>query len=243
MSFFSNAQSIDISPFQINTNQYRIDSVLNSVKIADKQYTIILLRDKFTEQMFPFLSIAKNDNEYLQDQAPITLLIADKVDGKIVYQKRFGTELNDYPFQNWQLTKGQGRNVNQSGKLFFSIDRGYGGSGSKSNTYFIDLSPTGIKVLNVFSAIGELSDFMLTKNDEDLILISGIWNTHENELHFSSHRYQIQKFNFHNGQEQKSNLGITKLKYPSLDEENSCETLIQKIRVKEKSFSKMFPED
>jgi hypothetical protein len=239
----ASAQNIGISPFQIDTNQYRIDSVLNSVIIQDKSYTMIFIRDKYTEQMIPFKTSANGKMEYLREQAPITLLLVDKSTGKIMYQKKFENELNDFPYQNWLLIKGKDKKLDQMGKLFLTIERSYGGSSSINYTFIIDKSEVGITIQKVFSTSGELSDFMVSKNDQELILISGIWNTREKETHFSSHRYQIRKYKFINGQIKRIDLGITNFKYPPIDIENSCEAMIHQIREREKEFIKTLPAD
>ncbi len=241
VTFQSEAQIIDISPFRINSNQYRIDSIINTVSIKDESFSIIILRDKYTEQMQPFNKNGTGLKEYLPEQASITLLIANKADGKIRYKKRFETEVNDYPFQNWQFTKGQGKKLDQKGNLFFSLDKSYGGSGSFSTTYLIDISDIGIQATTVFTAVGELTDYMISKNDQELISISGIWDTQEKEAHFSHHRYQIHTYKFINGKVEKYNLGTTSLKYPPIDEDNSCETILKKIISKEKIFAKKLP--
>jgi hypothetical protein len=240
VTFQSEAQTIDISPFRINSNQYRIDSVLNTVTIKEETFSIIILRDKYTEQMVPFKKDGMGLKEYLPEQASITLLIANKANGEIRFFKKFETELNDYPFQSWQLTKGQGKRLDQKGKLFFSLDKSYGGSGSMSTTYLIDLTEIGLEATKIFTVVGELSDFMVSKNDQELITISGIWNTQEKEQHFSPHRYQIQKYKMIDGKVKKYNLGTTFFKYPPIEDENSCEIIINKIASKEKAFSKMF---
>jgi hypothetical protein len=204
---------------------------------------MIFIRDKFSEQMIPFQTTANGIMEYMPEQAPITLLIVDKSTGKIMYQKKFENELNDFPYQNWQLIKGQEKKLDQMGKLFLTIERSYGGSSSINYTFIIDKSDVGITIQKVFSTSGELSDFMVSKNDQELILISGIWNTREKETHFSSHRYQIRKYKFTNGQIKRIDLGITNFKYPPIDKENSCEAIIHQIRLKEKEFFKTLPED
>jgi hypothetical protein len=238
VTFQSEAQIITISPFHIDSNQYRIDSVLNTVSINGELFSMIILRDKYTEQMLPFNKNSIGLKEYLPEQASITLLIANKADGKIRFKKRFETEVTDYPFQNWQFTKGKEKKLNQNGKLFFSLDKSYGGSGSLSTTYLIDISDIGIQATKIFTVVGELSDFMISKNNQKLISISGIWNTKEKEQHFSPHRYQIQTYNMIDGKVKKYNLGITSFKYPPIEDDNSCETIIQKIIFQEKTFAK-----
>jgi hypothetical protein len=193
--------------------------------------------------MIPFETNILSTKEFKPEQSPITLLIVDKLSGKIKFQKKIGNEFNDYPFQNWKLIKGPEKSLNHPGKLFLSIDKSYGGSGSINTTYLIDISEIGITVLKIFSSAGELSDFMITKHDKELFLISGIWNPQEKEAHFSDHRFQLKKFTFNKGQVQAFNLGITNLKYPPIDEENSCETIIHQIRSREKAFTKTLPED
>lgn len=242
-SVFVKAQSLNITPFQIDPNQYKIDSVLNTVLLEKKFYTIILLRDKYTEQMLPFEAKNNGNNNYSPEQSPITFLIVDQSNSSIKFQKKINPDINDYPYQYWHFRKGNEKKLSLPGKLFFSIDKNYGGSGSTNTTYLIDSSETGLNMTKLFSASGELSDFIITKNDSALILISGIWNVNENETHFSNHRYQLIKYTFKRNAIKRTNLGITHFKYPTIDEENSCKEIIHQIQIREKVKFKTLLED
>lgn len=234
----ADAQNIDLKPFSINTNQYRIDTIINAVKIRDQKYSFIVLRDKYNEQMLAFEEGNKGPGTWLPEQAPITLIVADNTNGNILFHKKLELSANDYPNLNWLLEKGQEKKLADTGKLFFSVDKSYGGSGSTNTVYLIDKSEKGIQLTKLFSVNGELSDYIITKNDQELILISGIWNSKEKEAHFSNHRYQINKLVFKTDRVESIILGTTTNKYPCIDEENTCKSILSSIIKKEPQFGK-----
>lgn len=232
------AQKIDIHPFSIDLNQFKVDSVINTVNIQDQMYSIILLRDKYNEQLIPFEVGNSGPGVWLPEQAPLTIMIVNKANGDLVYYKKLELSNDGYPSINWQLVKGQERKLAQKGNLLLSLDKSYGGSGSTNFLYLIDRTEKGFILLKLFSSIGELSDFIVANNDQELISISGIWNIKENESHFSEHRYQIKKIAFKGGKIETINLGTTSNKYPCIDEKNTCLSLLSSIIKKESVFAK-----
>lgn len=232
------AQKIDTHPFSIDYNQYKVDSIINTVNIQDQLYTIILLRDKYNDQLIPFEDSKKGPGLWLPEQAPLTIMIVNKANGDIVYYKKMELSNTDYPNINWQLVKGQEKKLDQKGKLLLSLDKSYGGSGSTNSLFIIDRKEKGFILTKLFSATGELSDFIVASNDQELISISGIWNMKEKETHFSDHRYQIKKIVFKGDKIETINLGTTSSKYPCIDEENTCPSLLSNIIKKEPSFAK-----
>jgi hypothetical protein len=233
----ANAQTNDLHPFSINSDQFRIDTIFNTVMIQAKPYTLIVLRDKYNEQMVPFGKVVVGKNEeLLLEQAPITIMIADKTNGGIVFYKKIEIAGNNYPNLNWLLEKGQGKQLTQTGKLFFSVDKSYGGSGSTNAIYLIDTTEKGFQLSKLFAATGELSDYIVANNDEEMIFITGIWNSKEKEAHFSNHRYQVNKIVFKKAGIETLNLGITTFKYPSIDEDSTCIAILTSILKKEPTF-------
>ncbi len=210
-----------------DTAFYKVDTVLNNVLIDGGPFRITVLRDKFDEHLQRF----SEEGEPAFTQSPITIVLSKGENNKRVYLKRFDFEPADYPYLNYSFYKGQNQGLDKPGKLYLMLHKSYGGSGSESVRYFINFSEGQINLNHLFNSSGELAYVVYSKNDNEILLLEGIWG--EGESHFANHRYKIRKFLFNNGSFEETTVGQTKGKYSSLDEDKPVQQILTEMKAKE----------
>jgi len=225
-----NAQNSDnIKDYYSDTAIFKIDTIINNVLIDNNQFSLKVLRDKFDEHLDKFLE----EDEPSFEQSPMTVILTNNANGKIAYLKKFDFQPNDYPYINYSFYKGQAQDLSDNGRLYFMLNKSYGGSGSQSIRYYIYFNENKIYFSELFSSSGELSYIVYNKNDNEIIVLDGIWNMKENESHFANHRYIITKYTYHDGNFDKKVIGQTKFKYSSLDEDKPIGEILIDIKRKE----------
>lgn len=215
--------------YYADSSIFNIDSAINNIIIDGQQFSLQVLRDKFDEQLTAFT--AEADPSFTQ--SPISLVFSNSSTGKIVYSKKFDFEPGDYPYLNYSFYKAQDQALNNKGKLYVTFNKSYGGSGSQSTTYYIHLNKGNITFSNLFNSSGELSYIVYHKNDNEIIVLDGIWNMQQNESHFANHRYKITRYLFTANGFEKKVVGQTKFKYASLDEDKTAQQILKDIKTKE----------
>lgn len=215
--------------YYADSSIFSIDSTINNIIIDGQLFSLQVLRDKFDEHLTAFTAVA--DPSFTQ--SPITLVFTSNSTGKVVYSKRFDFEPGDYPYLNYSLYKGQGQPLNSKGKLYVTFNKSYGGSGSQSTTYYICFNNGNITFSNLFNSSGELSYIVYHNNDNEIIVLDGIWNMKENESHFANHRYKITKYVFTANGFEKKTTGLSKFKYASLDDDKAAQQILKDIKTKE----------
>lgn len=211
--------------------KYKTETKINNVVIGGSQFSIRVLRDKYDEHLKEFSEEPQTLDEYEFTQSPITIVISKNSDNHPLYIKRFDHEPDDYPYLNYKFYKGENQNLNKQGRLYFRISKGYGGSGSQCATYYIDYLRGQISLSNLFNSSCELFYDVYSQNDKEILLLKGIWGT--DESHFGNHRYNITKYTYENGQFNKKEIGQTKYKYSSLDENKTISQILREIKTKE----------
>lgn len=225
-----NAQNSNNSKsYYSDTAIFKIDTIIKSVLIDGKEFSLKVLRDKFDEHLEKFIE----DDEPYFTQSPMTVILTNNEDGKVVYLKKFDFEPNDYPYLTYSFYKGQAQNLNDKGRLYLVLNKGYGGSGSQSIRYYINFKENKIYFFELFTSSGELSYIVYNKNDNEIIVLDGIWNMKENESHFANHRYTITKYSYRDNRFDKKVIGQTKFKYSSLDEDKPIGQILIDIKTKE----------
>ena len=215
--------------FYTDTSIFKMDTVINNLLIEGTEFSVQILRDRVDEHLERFTE----DDEPSLNQSPITIMLTNNSNGKVIYTKKFDFEPNDYPHLNYSFYKGQGQNVKDNGKLYFVINKGYEGSGSTSIRYFVEYKDGKINLTQLFKSSGELSYIVYKKNDNEILVLDGIWNMKENESHFANHRYTITKYLYTNTSYDKKEIGQTKFKYSSLDEDKPISQILSDIKTKE----------
>jgi hypothetical protein len=225
-----NAQnSSSAKSYYADTTVFKIDTTINNILIDGKHFSVTVLRDKFDEHFDEF----STEKESSYAQSPITLVFTNNADGKVVYLKKFDSKPNDYPYLQYSFYKGQAQHLNDNGRLYFMLNKSYGGSGSQSIRYFINFKNNKINFSELCSSSEELSYIFYNKNDQEIIVLDGIWNTKENESHFANHRYSITKYTYSNNNFDKKLIGETTFKYSGLDDNKPFEQILIDIKTKE----------
>lgn len=224
------AQNADnIESFYSDGKLFKIDTVINDILIDNKSFSLTVCRDKLNEHLERFTE----SEEPTFEQSPMTIVFKNSNDGKCVYIKKFDFEPNDYPYLNYSFYKSQGQTLKDNGKLYFYLNKSYGGSGSRSNTYLIDFKGNQINFSQLFESSGELTYIVYNKNDNEIIVLDGIWNMKEGEGHFANHRYKIKTYTYENNSFTEKEIGQTKFKYSSLDENKPISQILSDIKAKE----------
>jgi hypothetical protein len=221
--------SVNIKNYYADTTLFKTDTTYNNVLIDGQQFSFKILRDKLNEHLEKFTENGEPNFE----QSPMTVILTNNNDGKIIYIKKFDFEPDDYPSLSYSFYKGQSQHLNDNGKLYLMLNKGYGGSGSRSIRYYINFKDNKINFSDLFSSSGELSYIVYNKNDNEIIVLDGIWNMKENESHFANHRYTITKYTFDKKGFDKKEIGQTKFKYSSLGEDKPISQILVDIKTKE----------
>lgn len=208
-----------------NTLVYRIDTLIRNVDINGEIFSITVLRDKFEDPLVK----PKGRDELSPEQSPITVIITKSNDENPIYIKKFDFKPYDLLYS---FSKGHRQNLDSEGKLYLMVSKSSGGSGSESDRYLIDYENGKIKFNHLFSS-GELAYRLYNINDNEIIVLEGLWNINENESHFASHRYLISRYFFKDRVFQKTEIGRTKFKYSSLDEDKTSLEILTDIKTKE----------
>jgi hypothetical protein len=232
-----NAQHSDnVKKYYADTTIFKIDTSINNILIDGKQFSLKVLRNKFDKHFNKFS--AEKEPSYFQ--SPITVIFTNNADGKVVYLKKFDFGLNNYPLLNYNFYKGQSQNLNKNGRFYFMLNKRYGESGSQNITYSINFNNNKINFIELCRTSGEYSYILYNKNDNEIIVLDGIWNTKENESHFANHRYNITKYTYRGNNFDKKLIGKTTFKYSSLDDYRPPEQIIIDIKIKEPLLLKSF---
>ncbi len=194
--------------------EYKTDTIISKVIIDNVSFTLKVLRDKHNDHMEEFGEEDEGDLHY--SQSPITLTFIRNEDSKVIYSKKIDTEINDYPYLNYFFYKSQNKTLSDYGRLYMSINKSYGGSGSTTVLYTFTFDGKNISV-NKIDSFGELTYVLHGKDDYEILFLTGKWN--EGESHFENHQYIIKKIQFGKSIEVEY-LGTTEKKYPSLDDIN-----------------------
>ena len=216
-SYKKNPQSV-LKAYYADTSIFKIDTVFNKVLIGKKEFIIKVEREKFNNNFQLF-------NE--PTSCPITILIINKDDGKIVYFQR----ITDGVYINCSMYKEHNKPLSSSGRLYLFIERNFGGSGTKVTQYFLSFN-AGEFELKKLTESNELSIFYYNKNDKDILRLDGVWELEDG--HFGNHRYKITKITFDSNGDwfQTKTIGETSLKYTCAGF-NSKVPLLKDIQTKE----------
>ena len=215
--------------YYFDTAIFKIDTTISDLLIDGKVFSLQVLRDKFNEHQEKFTENSEPNFE----QSPMTVLLRSSSDKRTVYIKKFDFEPDDNPSLIYLFYKGQSQDLADKGRLYLMLNKGYGGSGSQSIRYYFSFDGSKINLNQLFSSSGELSYIVYNKNDNEIILLEGIWNMKENESHFVNHRYVITKYTYRENYFDKKIIGQTKFKYSSLDEDKPIGQILIDIKAKE----------
>lgn len=220
-SFFKSSHSNYLPEPYANTAIYKLDTVINNIDISGEQYNMKALYEKRQP-----INISAQDEE---DYQAITFLFfkGNKKEPQLI--KKISLEQGAYI--NYYVYKGQNQNLNERGKAYLLVNKSFGGSGSSSEVYSINNQHEHLSIDKIFDCSGELDYIIYNNNDDEILLLKGIWG--DNESHFSNHRYTIKKYIYQNGSFTEKILGRTQLKYSSLDEDKPLQQVLTDIKMKE----------
>jgi len=211
----------------VDSANYKMDTGFEQVLLDTQKCDILLLRSKLNEHIQPFDSNLAS---------PVTLAIFNHESQLPLLLKHFEGEPDDYPYIVPSIFKANGTQLQQPGPLFLSFEKGYGGSGSSYQLYWIQKWDKTARLVPVLKSSGELSYPYFMKNGHELLLFEAIWNMDQGEAHFSDHRIQITKIVLANNQVIPQLLGVTDRKYPVPDNDASAKALINLLKQQESRF-------
>lgn len=208
----------------VDTSNYSIDTVLNQVQIDSQKVSIGLFRAKLDEHLHSF------DSNLAR---PVTLAIFKDSSKQPLYLKSFETEPDDYPFVIANLFKANSITLQSAGPLFFSLEKGYGGSGSSYQLFWIQSLDQNFHLVPVFKGSAELSYPYFLKQGNQILVFEAEWNMEQGEAHFSEHRIQLTRIDLQNKQPVQQLLGKSANKYFLPDSDLSAKALIDQLKQKE----------
>lgn len=206
-----------------NTTIYKLDTVINNVNINGGEYCIKALYEKRLSSN----SSAQDEEDYksitflfFKDNIQKPELVKDILleEGEVIY---------------YNIYKGQNQTLDKEGRLYLLVNKSGGGSGSSSDVYTLSDKSGQVSINKIFEKNGELDYQIYHKNDDEILLLKGIWDFEENESHFANHRYLVKHYTFENGSFKETTVGKTKYKYSSLDEDKSIQQSLMDMKTKE----------
>ncbi|OYY03581.1 MAG: hypothetical protein B7Y76_03630 [Sphingobacteriia bacterium 35-40-5] len=208
----------------IDTSKYTLDTVLEKVQVDSLNLTIVMMRAKLDEHFQPFDSSISS---------PVSLAIFEKESNLPLYSMTFANTPDDYPYIIPTLFKANGSSLQGQGPLFFSLDKGYGGSGSSYELFWIQPRNKAIHLVPLFKGSGELSYPYFIKQGNQLLLFEAIWNMKEGESHFSKHLIQLSLIDLYVKQPMIQPLGKTISKYQLPESDLTAKELLGEFKQKE----------
>lgn len=211
----------------VDTSLYQIDSLMTHVQVDSQKLTIVLLRDKLDEHLHPF------DSNLVR---PVTLAVFSDSTNRLLYQKSFETGPDDYPYTSANLFKANDANLKEAGPLFFSLEKGYGGSGSSYQLFWVRYLDKTVHLVPLFKGTGELSYPYFLNQGNQIILFEAIWDMDQGESHYSAHRIQLTSISLEKQQSIQQILGTTTYKYLLPDNEIAAKALLDQFKLRESKF-------
>lgn len=227
--FSCQAQENKINEHFSDETFFKVDSIYKSVDINNIKYNIAIQRDKFDDNLKPYENIDSlgMDNPILY--SPVTLVFRS-LDNKVQLIKK-------YDFYSITIFKGITQNLSKPGKLYLKRFISAGGSGYTEPHYLVLKENKEITVKEIFE-IGTLDFISFNKNDKEILVLYGIWNT-TYETHFDDHRQRLVKYTFDsNNSLSEQELGTTKFKYGSINKGKSIRDVLFEIKRREPSIMK-----
>jgi hypothetical protein len=219
--FFKTVNSNSLPTPYSNTLIYKLDTVINNVNINGKQLCLKALYEK-----------RKSNDTSVQEEGDyktITFLLFKNDSQKPQLIKNMPIEEGEYI--HYDIHKGQQQPLDKDGKLYLFVNKSFGGSGSGTAVYIIGNKSQQLFIDKIFECSSELDYIIYANNDNDILLLKGIWG--ENESHFANHRYTIKNYNFENGSVKETTIGWTKFRYSSLDEDKPVQQILTDMKTKE----------
>lgn len=208
----------------VDTTECIIDTLLQQVQLDSQKVNIVLFRAKLDEHLHPFDTILAS---------PIRLAIFKDSSNLPLYLKTFETEPDDYPYVTATLFKANESSPQTSGPLFFSLEKGYGGSGSSYQLYLIQALSKQVRLIQLFKGIGELSYPYFLANGKQLLVLESVWNSAEGESHFSDHQIKITAITLSKDSPIIQNIGKSRHKYPLPYNNQLADLMIKEFQLKE----------
>ena len=214
----------------VDTSLFQIDTLMTHVQVDSQKLTIVVLRDKLDEHQHPF------DSNLVR---PVTLAVFSDSTNRLLYQKSFETAPDDYPYTSPNIFKANDANLKGKGPLFFSMERGYGGSGSSYQLFWIQYFDKTVHLVPLFKGTGELSYPYFLNHGNQVLLFEAIWNMDQGESHYSAHCIQLTSISLENQQPIQQILGTTTNKYLLPDNDIAPKVLIDQLKLHEPKFSEL----
>jgi hypothetical protein len=211
----------------VDSSRYKLDTVFEQVEVDSQKLTIALMRAKWDEHLQAFdTSLA----------SPVSLAIFTDSASQHLYFKSFESEPDDYPNCIPTLFKANGTSLHAPGPLLLSREKGYGGSGSIYQLYWIQVDGKTAGLVPVLKTSGELSYPYFLKKGQQILLFEAIWNMEQGEAHFSDHRIQITRIDLVKNQPVQQILAVTERKYQLPDNDSTAKAFIDQFKQKEPRF-------
>jgi hypothetical protein len=211
----------------IDTSKFTLDTVLENIQVDSLNLTIVMMRAKLDEHIQPFDSSISS---------PVSLAIFEKDSNLPLYFMSFANEPDDYPYVIPTLFKANGSSLQGQGPLFFSLDKGYGGSGSSYQLFWIQTRSNTIHLVPLFKGSGDLSYPYFIKQGNQILLFEAIWNMNADESHFSKHVIQLSLIDLNVKQPEIQFLGKSISKYQLPDSDLTAKELLSQFKQKEPQF-------
>ena len=211
----------------VDTSLFQIDTLMTHVQVDSQKLTIVLLRDKLDEHQHPF------DSNLVR---PVTLAVYSDSTNRLLYQKSFETAPDDYPYTSPNIFKANDASLKDTGALFFSLEKGYGGSGSSYQLFWIQYANKNVHLVPLFKGTGELSYPHFLNHGNQVLLFEAIWDMDQGESHYSAHRIQLTSISLENLQPIQQILGTTTNKYLLPDNEIAAKALLDQFKLLESKF-------
>jgi len=225
------AQKMPTIGYPDTTRVFKLDTVFKHVWVDGKFVAIKILHDRYDPEHKSYEQVGPDDCY----NADLTLLISDEKSKKNSYMKKFKHAPNDRPYVSYSLYKCKDQRLSDSGRIYFMMNETYCGSGSRYIWYSIELDKGVIHLTELMEPTGRSAGLIYNKNDKEVLLIVGLWAQSDSEMSLPGHLYRISLCKYDSSQHSFSRheIGVTRQRYPTIDEDNSELQVLREIKKRE----------
>lgn len=217
----------------LDSAKFVLELTMQEIQLNKASYHVYFYRDRFDEKKISY----KNEESPYLIESPVTVVMKNSKN-EIVYKETFTSENEQTNCMEYLLYSTI--SVNKTPKniyLKFKYNDGSGAPNDWFNTYIITEINGKLQSKKLFTS-GQLSLNAVNVNDNETILLNGIWDMDGTESRDSPHRYKIVKYATADNKIIATEMGTTKFKYTGSFYEKGADDILLDINLKEPNLLK-----
>lgn len=212
-----------------NTKLFKVDTVYTNVDMGNINCTVKIVKERLNENLEEYPDVS--EDEWWEDGAPKLLIVYDNSNCRMIFRKKIeGMKVVLFKKES---------DLSKQGNLYVHLISSGGGSGFTAWTNRFILENGKLELQQLFQT-GELTNIYFNQNDQEIILLRGIWEmNNENEAHFDPHKQSVSICRFGETQFIVEDIGTTKYVYSS--ENITSNQMLKNIVNKERNILNVNP--